>query len=235
MSLYLDGSLQAATTGPAGIKADPPNLRIGALRTLVAGDFLAGTIDDVQLLNRVCNAAEVPSLMNHPPSLLAIFDASILAGRTLYVTNTATDPDQPAQTITFSLLGPPSGATINATSGLITWRPAIAQSGANFLLTVRAADSGTPSQSATQNFSVTVLRPVQPNLTAPAWKPSGFNLRINGDTGPDYSVYATTDVAKTFPAWQWLLTTNPPAVPFQFTDTSATNFRQRFYRVSLGP
>jgi hypothetical protein len=235
MSLFLDGNLQATAAGPAGIKADSSNLRIGALRTLVAGDFLAGAIDDVQIFNRVFSAAEVPSLMNHAPSLLAIFDAGILAGRTLYVTNTASDPDQPAQTITFTLPNPPTGATINPATGVVSWRPAVAQAGATYPVSVRVTDNGMPSLSATQKFSVTVLRPAKPNLTAPALRANGFNMRINGDTGPDYSVYATTNLAYVFTNWQWLLTTNPGTLPCPFVDGAATNYAQRFYRVVLGP
>ncbi len=109
------------------------------------------------------------------------------------------------------------------------------QAGATYPLTVRAADNGTPSQNATQSFSVTVLRPAQPQLTAPLFRSNGFNMRINGDTGPDYSVYATTNLANIFSGWQWLLTTNPAVLPFQFSDAPATNFRQRYYRVLLGP
>ncbi len=100
---------------------------------------------------------------------------------------------------------------------------------------MRVTDNGTPSQSATQNFLVTVLQPVQPNLNLPLLGASGFNMRISGDIGPDYSVYATTNVAKLFPNWDWLLTTNPAVLPFQFTDFTATNYGQRFYKVLLGP
>jgi hypothetical protein len=235
MNLYLDGTRQAYATGPAGTRAAAPNLRIGALQTLIAGAFLTGTIDDVQIFSRVFSAAEVPSLRNHPPGLQPIFDSAILAGRTLVVTNSASDPDLPAQTLTFSLQNPPSGAAINPSTGLLTWRPGIAESGANHLLAVRVTDNGTPSQSATQNFLVTVLQPVQPNLNLPLFGASGFNMRISGDIGPDYSVYTTTDVAKLFPNWDWLLTTNPAVLPFQFTDFTATNYGQRFYKVLLGP
>jgi hypothetical protein len=235
MKLYRDGTLQASASGPAGTRAAAPNLRIGALRTLIAGDFLSGTIDDVQIFSRVFSAAEVPSLMNHPPSLMPIFDASILAGRTLYVTNAATDPDQPAQALTFNLPGPPLGATINSTSGVLTWRPVMTQAGAAYSVAVRVADDGAPSQSATQNFSVTVLRPAQPQITAPLFGSAGLSLRVSGDTGPDYSIYATTNVARAFSDWDWLVTTNPVALPFQFIDVTATNYAQRFYKVLLGP
>ena len=235
MSLYRDGNLQATATGPTGTKADSPNLRIGALRTLISGDYLAGTIDDVQLFNRVVAPIDVPSLMNHPPSLLAVFDTATLAGRTLYVTNTASDPDQPAQTLGFSLQNSPSGAAINSTSGVVTWRPAIAQSGSAYPLTVRVTDNGAPSMSATQTFAVAVLRPQPPALASPALGSNGFSVRVSGDTGPDYSLYTTTNLANPFPSWQWLSTTSPPVLPFQFTDIGASNYSHRFYRVVLGP
>ncbi len=73
---------------------------------------------------------------NTAPALAAISDASLVAGQTLLVTNSATDADVPAQTLTWSLLNPPSGAIINATNGLLTWRPAIAQSPSTNPITV---------------------------------------------------------------------------------------------------
>ena len=54
---------------------------------------------------------------NHPPVLAAISNQTILAGRTLLVTNSATDADVPAQTLTFSLLTAPTNAAINAFAG----------------------------------------------------------------------------------------------------------------------
>jgi hypothetical protein len=236
MNLYLDGSLQATGSGPTGTKASPPNLRLGSLQTGVTGGFLSGTIDDVQIYDRAISATEVPALMNHSPELSSISDTTILAGRTLLVTNTATDADVPAQTLAFSLQNPPSGATVDSASGLITWRPGVAQSGFTYPLSVQVADSGAPAMSATQNFSVTVLRPAQPALGLPASSGGGsFSLQINGDAGPDYLVYATTNLFAGLAGWVWLLTTNPTTLPFQFVDSTATYQSQRYYRVSLGP
>lgn len=31
------------------------------------------------------------------------------------------------------------------------------------------------------------------------------------------------------------VTTNSPALPFNWADTGSTNFKQRFYRIQLGP
>ncbi len=234
MQLLVDGALEATTTGPTGSKASPPNLRVGSLQTGVAGGFFFGAIDDMQLFDRALNASEVPQLMNHAPSLDPIFDIAILAGRTLFVTNMATDSDQPAQSLTFDLQAPPAGATISP-NGFFNWRPEIAQSSAVYPLAVRVADNGNPSMSVTQKFSVAVLQPAPPDITAPAFAGNNFTMCVGGEAGPDYEIYTTTNLADAFVHWQWLFTTNPASLPFQFADSSVTNFSQRFYRVLLGP
>lgn len=235
MNLYLDGSLQSSGNGPTGSKTAPPNLRIGSLQTGVSGSFFLGAIDDVQIFNRVFGANEIASLMNHTPALTPIFDNSILAGRTLIVSNSASDIDAPAQTLSYDLVNPPPGVSINATSGVVNWRPAVSQSGSVYPISVRVTDSGTPSMSATQTFSVNVLSPATPSVSQAAMAGGGFKIQVGGDSGPDYSVYASTNISKNSTNWSWLLTTNPPTLPFQFLDPTATNYVQRFYRVLLGP
>jgi hypothetical protein len=232
MNLYLDGILQATGPGPPDTRSAAPRLCIGGLQTGVPGHFLAGAIDDVQLFDRVFSPAEVPTLMNHPPNLMPISAMNILAGRTLLITNTAVDVDMPAQRLTFSLQNPPSGATIISTNGLLTWRPSIAQSGATYPLTVQVADNGTPSLSAAQSFSVNVLPPVQPTIGIPFFNQGQPGLQISGNAGPDYSIYATTNLTG---PWTCLLTTNPAVLPFRFVDAAATNCIEKFYRVLLGP
>lgn len=49
--------------------------------------------------------------------------------------------------------------------------------------------------------------------------------------GPDYSVLASTNLL----TWTNLFTTNPAALPFNWTDTNAVNWPRRFYRVIIGP
>ena len=235
MSLYLDGILQASTTGPQGTKAAPDNLRIGSLQTGVAGGFFSGGIDDVQIFDRVFASNEVVALMNHPPSLLPVFDSAVLAGRTLVVSNSAVDPDSPAQTVAYSLQSAPTGVMINTTNGTVSWRPAVSQSGSNYSLSVQVSDSGIPTMGATQSFAVAVLPPSKPNIFQTSIGDRGFQMMIGGDSGPDYSVCMTTDLALNLSSWTRLLTTNPVSLPFQFIDPSATNFGRRFYRVLLGP
>src|SRR6185369_543604 len=52
-------------------------------------------------------------------------------------TASATDTDVPAQTLTFSLVGAPSGATIHATTGAFSWTPTEAQGPGSYPFAVR--------------------------------------------------------------------------------------------------
>ncbi len=58
-----------------------------------------------------------------------------------------------------------------------------------------------------------------------------FRLSITGDLGPDYTVQASANLT----TWINLFVTNSPARPLTWTDTTASHFLQRFYRVLLGP
>ena len=234
MRLYVDGILQAQATGPTGTRAAAPNLRIGAIRTLVTGSSLSGTIDDIQIFDRVFSAAEIPTLMNHAPDLLPVFDVTILAGRTLSVTNSATDVDLPAQSLSFDLVNPPDGATMNSASGVLTWRPAIAQSGETHSLAVRVTDNGVPNRSAVQNFNVTVLRPSQPALLMPQLENGLASLPVMGNAGPDYILEASTNLG-IGADWIPLKTNYSAAPPFLWTDHTSAQLNQRFYRVRLAP
>jgi O-glycosyl hydrolase len=237
MKLFVDGALQAIFTGgPTGTQNAAPNLRIGSIQTGVAAGFFAGTIGDVQLFDYAFADSQISQLMNHPPSLNAISNVSILAGCTLLLTNAASDPCVPPQTLSWSLLDPPFGAAIaglNATNSLFTWRPATSQSPATNCLAVVVSNNGTPSMSATQNFMVTVLRPDQPQILAPTFANGIFSLGIVGDGGPDYIVEGATNLA---PPVSWSpLTTNLSAPSSFFWSNSAAVFPQQFYRVRLGP
>ena len=168
--------------------------------------------------------------LSQPPRLALISNQSVIAGQTLVLTNSVTDPDQPPQALTWSLLNAPAGAAIDA-GGVFAWRPTMAQSPATHSLAVRVADDGVPSLSATQGFSVTVSRPPLPTLAGAFATNGQFNLVISGTSGPDYSLYQSTNLS----VWSLLFRTNSPALPFAFADSEAASFGQRFYRVQLEP
>ena len=168
---------------------------------------------------------------NTAPTLATISNRTVLAGATLIFTNTATDSDVPAQTLTYSLLNQPAGANVNTSNGIFNWRPPIAQSGTSNFMKLVVTDSGSPSLAATQSFAVLVTTPARPQLQMPAFSGGAFSLAVTGDFGPDYLVQASTNLA----AWNTLFTNPSPVLPFNWTDSGASNFNQRFYRIQLGP
>src|SRR2546430_5454349 len=108
--------------------------------------------------------------VNRAPVLTVPANQMINELSTLVVTNTATDPDLPANTLTFSLEpGAPAGASINLTNGVFTWTPTEAQGPSTNLITVRVTDDGSPPSSDTGSFTVVVTEVNRaPVLTAPA-------------------------------------------------------------------
>ena len=69
---------------------------------------------------------------------------------------TATDPDVPAQTLTFSLVNEPLGASIDPLSGDFTWTPTEAQGPATYTFDVKVTDSGSPPLSDSKSVTVMV-------------------------------------------------------------------------------
>ena len=91
--------------------------------------------------------------------LAAIPNQTVYANTLLTFTASATDTDQPPQTLTFSLgTGAPTGASIT-TNGVFNWTPTAAQAPSTNPVSVIVSDSGVPQMSATTSFSVVVLQP----------------------------------------------------------------------------
>ena len=104
---------------------------------------------------------------NQAPVLAQISDQTVAEGALLSFTASATDPDIPANTLSYSLdVGFPSGAHINATSGLFSWTPDESQGPDTYSITVRVTDDGTPALSDTETFLVTVTEENQAPVLA---------------------------------------------------------------------
>jgi len=168
---------------------------------------------------------------NTPPVLNSVASQTINAGMTLLVTNVAVDTDSPPQTLTFKLVSAPANATLNASSGILSWRPMVSQANSLYPFSVAVTDNGQPPLSATNSFSVTVNPLTAPVLDSTTVSASQVSLTVNGPTGPDYTLLYSTNLA----VWQTLFTSNSPALPVTFTDTTVTGSPQRFYRIQIGP
>ena len=73
----------------------------------------------------------------------------------LIVTNAATDGDDPVNSLTYSLVNPPTGAVIDL-AGVITWTPTAEQGQSTNVITTVVTDNGNPALRATNSFVVTV-------------------------------------------------------------------------------
>jgi hypothetical protein len=82
--------------------------------------------------------------------------------------------------------------TMDTNTGVVVWRPAIAQSGSTNLVIVQVADDASLSLSAAQSFWTTVLRPAEPLLGKPATSNGAFQFSVTGDAQPHHIILNST-------------------------------------------
>lgn len=165
---------------------------------------------------------------NTPPVLAPIAGQAVFLGQAVTVQASATDSDQPAQVLTFSLgANSPAGASIEPSSGLFRWVPNTAPS--TNLVTIVVTDSGVPARSASQSFTVVVYSP--PELTG--FVVSGTQLTFGFSTVPgrNYQV----EYSDTLAIGQWLPYGNPILGTGDVISITAdiTQSARRFYRVTV--
>ena len=91
--------------------------------------------------------------VNDAPVLGAIGARTVNEGSPLIFTASATDPDLPNNTLTFSLdSGAPAGASIDPVTGAFTWTP---RDNGTFLVTVRVRDDGSASLDDFETIQIT--------------------------------------------------------------------------------
>ncbi|HRT30001.1 MAG TPA: YDG domain-containing protein, partial [Kiritimatiellia bacterium] len=101
--------------------------------------------------------------INRAPKLGELSDQVADAQSTLTFTATATDPDIPAQTLSFSLdeASLALGMAIGATNGVFTWSPTAEQAGAgqSYTVSITVTDDGAqpPALSDTKSFTIGVV------------------------------------------------------------------------------
>ena len=92
--------------------------------------------------------------INRAPTMTAISAKTVAEKDTLRFTAVATDPDLPNDTLTYSLVGGPTGASIVATSGAFTWVPDYGQAGP-YSVKIKVTDLGGAKDSTTVSVTVT--------------------------------------------------------------------------------
>ena len=166
--------------------------------------------------------------VNSAPVLAAIADRTIHQGTTLMITNTATDPDIPNNSLTFSLdTNAPAGAAVGSTSGVFNWTPAEAFVDTTNNITVQVTDNGSPHLSDSKSFAVTVVS--RPVLQSIVLSNDVVTITWSAIAGQIYRVQFNEDLSAT--AWTDLppdvMATGSVASKSDTVDSAI----QRFYRV----
>ncbi len=173
-------------------------------------------------------AANFVAGANSAPVLSAIPDRSVHQGYPISFIASATDPDLPGQSLTFTLDAPiPPGATIDALSGVFQWTPTTNQAPATYSITVRVTDNGSPASSDTETLEIAVLN--LPQVSSVQVANGAVTIRWESHPGRRYRLETAIDLA--VPNWTAVgsdiiasgLTTT-------FTVLGGTD-PQRFYRV----
>jgi len=129
--------------------------------------------------------------VNSAPVLTTVAEQVVDELTTLNLMLTTSDPDIPANTLTYSLTEGPNGMAVDASSGMLTWTPTDAQGPGTYAVAATVRDNGVPSLSDTVEFSV-VVRAVAvdpPVIQMPVeWKNGVFEVRVPTISGRTYTL-----------------------------------------------
>ncbi len=135
-----------------------------------------------------------------PPTVNSIANQMVTGGQSVMVTASATGPA--GDTLEYGLTNsPPSWATINPTTGLITLNPTTSVNGA-FIIDVTATDTTTQETSSPQPMAVTVAKPAPPTVNSIA------NQMVTGGQSVMVTASATGPAGDTL---EYGLTNSPPS------------------------
>jgi len=164
---------------------------------------------------------------NNAPTLAAIANRTVHAGRLVTFTNSATDSDLPTNTLTYSLdVGAPAGAGVTTNTGIFSWQTTDANAGTTNPITLRVTDNGVPAKNDAKSFSIAVLP--RPTIQNASISGSDFVLNWSAISGTTYRVQFKNDLTDL--TWTDL-------TPDIVAGASSANFfdpigsDQRFYRI----
>ncbi len=141
-----------------------------------------------------------------PPTLATIPTQTVDVGQTLQlnVSNYASDPNSPALPLTYSLVGStPSGASIDPSTGIMTWALGANQQIGTYAITVLVSDNGSPPRTASETFNINVVDPSPVTISsAKVTTKKGFAIAltfsgpVNPATAANPNNYILTEPAK---------------------------------------
>jgi uncharacterized repeat protein (TIGR01451 family) len=174
--------------------------------------------------------------INTPPVLPVQSDRTLTGQQALQVTNTASDADIPANSLSYQLTGAPAGAAID-TNGVITWTPTVAQVPGTNVFTTVVTDYNlwavnAQHLSATNTFDVVVgAAPTAPEITSLNISNGLIVITWTSYAGRGYRVQYVDNQSDT--NWTDLQLDITASGPSAVATDAAGLSSQRFYRIVL--
>jgi hypothetical protein len=175
--------------------------------------------------------------INTAPSLPIQTNRVLVGLQTLTITNTGTDSDIPANTLTYQLVGP-VGAAID-TNGVISWTPVSGQVPSTNLFTTVVTDYNPAAVSAqhlsaTNSFTVTVVElPSAPNIQSISLNQGQVVLNWSATANHTYRLQYCDSLTTT--NWQNVTPDVLATGPSVTTTNAIGSAASRFFRVLLMP
>ncbi len=150
----------SATGLPPGLSISPTTGEISgtvSVTAAVASPYSVDvTVDDGNGGTDTVTFAWTVTDTNQAPVLAAIGTQTINEHQSLSFFASATDADLPADTLTWSATGLPSGASLDPNTGAFAWTPTELQGPGVYTVSITVTDNGTPALSDSESFAITV-------------------------------------------------------------------------------
>jgi hypothetical protein len=170
--------------------------------------------------------------LDSPSALILPVQTDILLTNltTLTVINTATNPNVPANAITYQLIDPPAGMSIDG-NGIITWTPTLGQSPSTNVITTVVTTTvtsavGTTTLSSTNTFVVAITTPYDgldmgvdtdgDGLTNLVEFAVGSDPKDSADANSGISIWITEDSGNRYLAMRFNRRVNASALQLQY-------------------
>ena len=144
-------------SGPSGLVVSPEGLVSWAPTEAHGGSSYPVTVEVSDGSLSTTGQFEVTvAEVNRSPVISPVADASVSEGTAWFQTLTASDPDLPANGLTFRLVSGPSGASVDSKSGVLSWTPSETDGGSAVDFVIEVADDGQPPLASQTTVRLTV-------------------------------------------------------------------------------
>jgi probable HAF family extracellular repeat protein len=136
---------------------------------------------------------------NRAPVLAAIAARNVVGGKPLTFTASATDPDRPNQTLTYSLVNSNIAFSINPQTGVVSGTPPSSPDAYSISLNVRVTDSGSPALSDTKTAVINVSAPPVVWVSSATWSATEGTLTylLRNRSGQNLSNVSVQGIVRT--------------------------------------